>query len=807
MRSSRIGVGALVATGLLTLAPGLASAAPKLRVQVSQNGDFVLLGNTLGQECAAGTPAPVVGNVGLCGLNTNDSSPDVFWRADSPTDGEATADATVLANQARSTAVLDVPGAGTVTHAFLYWAGTRTNPGTDMQITVDRPGGFSQDLDAAECYQSNNNSYHCAADVTALVQTEGEGAYRVSGVEIQALANANNNNAFGGWWMVVLFQDPAEPLRNLAVFDGLDPVTNGGNQDAVLSGFLVPNGGINGKLGIVTFEGDASLNGDQFFFNGGAALTDAENPANNFFNGTRSYLGNPVSVAGDLPQLTGEPQSMSGVDIDVVDITGKLMAGQTMAPISATSTQDVYYLAGFVTSVSDYRPNFTTSTKTAEDVNGGALLPGDVIQYTIHVVNTGNDTAVDVVLTDPLPPEVTYVPGSLEIIAGANTGAKTDDLADDQGEFDAGVVTFRLGTGADGTNGGSIPVGEATDVTFQVTVNDGVAGTINNQGLINAAGEMGAPPTDTPTDGNGGDDGNPPTGSVVDECETNADCTNPDEPVCNNDLDPNVCVECASDADCSPLEPTCDLGTGTCSCIPSGAEVCDAIDNDCNGEADEGFDVGAPCSAGEGECAADGVTVCDGPDAVTCGATPGEPTTELCDRLDNDCDGEIDNECVECGQDSDCGAADSGKVCQDGAGMCIDGCRGTNGNGCPDGFECTSQDDSIGMCVPGGATESDATNTDSNGSDSVPTEGSLSDTDSSPVSDSDTETNSDSAPTDGASATDSESNSDAASDTDSNGIDDEGFGCECNAENTGAGGPFMLLGLGGLALATRRRRR
>jgi MYXO-CTERM domain-containing protein len=56
--------------------------------------------------------------------------------------------------------------------------------------------------------------------------------------------------------------------------------------------------------------------------------------------------------------------------------------------------------------------------------------------------------------------------------------------------------------------------------------------------------------------------------------------------------------------------------------------------------------------------------------------------------------------CVTCTKDSDCGAASSGKVC-DNTGMCIDGCRGLNGNGCPDGELCTSSDNSIGMCSGG----------------------------------------------------------------------------------------------------------
>ncbi|NIT97389.1 MAG: hypothetical protein GWM91_19070, partial [Actinobacteria bacterium] len=63
-----------------------------------------------------------------------------------------------------------------------------------------------------------------------------------------------------------------------------------------------------------------------------------------------------------------------------------------------------------------------------------------------------------------------------------------------------------------------------------------------------------------------------------------------------------------------------------------------------DGETDEGFAVGGSCSAGVGECAAAGFLGCsaDGSGTV-CNADPGDPSAELCDGLDNDCDGQIDN--------------------------------------------------------------------------------------------------------------------------------------------------------------------
>ncbi len=113
----RLAFTGLVGVALLGAAHGTAGAAPTLRAQVSQRGDFALIGNTLAQECAAGTPAPVVGTLGACGTNIADTAPDVFWRSNAPMAGQAQASTSVTAAQARSAAMLTLPPGATVTHA------------------------------------------------------------------------------------------------------------------------------------------------------------------------------------------------------------------------------------------------------------------------------------------------------------------------------------------------------------------------------------------------------------------------------------------------------------------------------------------------------------------------------------------------------------------------------------------------------------------------------------------------------------------------------------------------------------------
>jgi arginine repressor len=82
---------------------------------------------------------------------------------------------------------------------------------------------------------------------------------------------------------------------------------------------------------------------------------------------------------------------------------------------------------------------------------------------------------------------------------------------------------------------------------------------------------------------------------------------------------------------------------------PGKTEICDGKDNNCNGQIDEGFNVGQSCSVGVGECARTGQYVCKADGSGTqCNAAPGTPTTEICDGRDNDCDGQIDegNVCI-----------------------------------------------------------------------------------------------------------------------------------------------------------------
>lgn len=87
-------------------------------------------------------------------------------------------------------------------------------------------------------------------------------------------------------------------------------------------------------------------------------------------------------------------------------------------------------------------------------------------------------------------------------------------------------------------------------------------------------------------------------------------------------------------------------------------ELCNGLDDNCDGATDEPFaDLGVSCSVGVGACATEGVIAC-APDGagVACTAVSGAPSLETCDGRDNDCDGATDEGDLDVSEGTDAGA-------------------------------------------------------------------------------------------------------------------------------------------------------
>ncbi|MFN3198171.1 MAG: MopE-related protein [Bradymonadia bacterium] len=128
-----------------------------------------------------------------------------------------------------------------------------------------------------------------------------------------------------------------------------------------------------------------------------------------------------------------------------------------------------------------------------------------------------------------------------------------------------------------------------------------------------------------------------------------------------------------------------------CDPLPPSDDICDGVDNDCDGETDEDFPtLGQPCVVGVGECARSGVKICSANgNEIWCSVQVGDPSEELCDGLDNDCDGETDEDPL--GEGRACNA-DARGVCANGTSVCEEGALNCE-PGTPSPEVCNRQDD------------------------------------------------------------------------------------------------------------------
>jgi hypothetical protein len=109
-----------------------------------------------------------------------------------------------------------------------------------------------------------------------------------------------------------------------------------------------------------------------------------------------------------------------------------------------------------------------------------------------------------------------------------------------------------------------------------------------------------------------------------------------------DESDPGLGVSCG--------ESTSPCVAGTMQCVAGalvcvGAtgptdEICDGIDNDCDGVIDDGLAVGSACGTDTGECSP-GINVCTA-GVLTCQGEIG-PIPETCNALDDDCNGIVDD--------------------------------------------------------------------------------------------------------------------------------------------------------------------
>jgi uncharacterized repeat protein (TIGR01451 family) len=413
-----------------------------------------------------------------------------------------------------SSANLNLPTCSNVMFAGLYWGADHGTNGTDSTwrtaafntIKLKLPGSPSyQTLTSTQTNtHSASNSpglphvgYLCFADITSIINTTNpNGTYTAADV----LGPIGILNACGGWTIVIAYSNPALQIRNLTVFDG-SVIINGGDApvDLNFTGFLTPPAGpVSCEFGAVVYDGDRSST-DSFAFkqNGAGAFYNLATPSAVLLNGLQDAWNSKISHF-DTVVTTRNPafNNTLGYDASIFNLPNtantQLSNNQTGATLRLSSPSENYFVHVVTTSISQYNPAFNFD-KSATDLNGGALAPGDILRYRINYSNIGNDSSTNSVIIDNIPAGSTFIRGSINI----NSVAKTDASADDQAEFDLinNRIVFRVGTNANAVTGGNIGSGVSGYVEFDVVTPSsctvvGCVGSLRNSARFNYRGKL-----------------------------------------------------------------------------------------------------------------------------------------------------------------------------------------------------------------------------------------------------------------------------------------------------------------------------
>ncbi|MCF8275086.1 MAG: hypothetical protein K9J17_00005, partial [Flavobacteriales bacterium] len=257
-------------------------------------------------------------------------------------------------------------------------------------------------------------------DITTYVQTHGPGEYFVADVALKEGA-IGSIGLYGGWGMVVVYENYLMTWRDITVFDGHAYVPSSTTSYQIpVTGFqTTPAGPVNLRVGVMAGEGDAPYSGDYFQIRNAAnnawvGLSHGGNTTGNFFNSSIFTGGNPRN-----PTILNN----SGLDISAFTVPNPgntVMANnQTSTTFRYGSTQDTYIIYNITMSSDSYVPEVEGLISVSQ-LNGSPVVPdplvvgpGDLMTFNIDVRNIGNEEVLNHVITIPMPSTGTLVPGSM----------------------------------------------------------------------------------------------------------------------------------------------------------------------------------------------------------------------------------------------------------------------------------------------------------------------------------------------------------------------------------------------------------
>ncbi|WP_055524102.1 hypothetical protein [Streptomyces graminilatus] len=252
-----------------------------------------------------------------------------------------------------SRAEVRVPPGGVVSYARLYWGGNlragEQKPSKDNgRVLIAEPGGQYKELLADSVVghrvAHGADAFQASADVTKLVRDSGSGMYTVAQVNVAMGRSAAG--AWGGWTLVVAYENAAEPLRHLVVWDGFEALGDHGSDGSLVRMAELPfPAGANGRAGLVAYNGDRDSPGDSLTVTAAGRTTtlgDAANPRDDVLNST---------IGGAVSERDPTYANTLGYDSDVFELGTALRRGGDQLALRLVSQRDAAWTGALFVAV------------------------------------------------------------------------------------------------------------------------------------------------------------------------------------------------------------------------------------------------------------------------------------------------------------------------------------------------------------------------------------------------------------------------------------------------------------------------
>ncbi|MFK5983068.1 MAG: CARDB domain-containing protein, partial [Flavobacteriaceae bacterium] len=256
----------------------------------------------------------------------------------------------------------------TMVSAHLYWAGSGSG---DFDVKLNGANITAQRT--FSLFFNGLDFFAAYADVTSIVAFNGQGNYTLSDLDLTAVIGAycGNRTNFGGWSVIVIYEDPTLLLNQLSLFDGLEFVAAANpTLEITLNNIDVSSQDL-AKIGFLAWEGDVGIaNNETLLINGTLIDNPPLNPGDNAFNGTNSYTNS---------------SELYNMDLDFYDIENVISPGDTSITINLTSDQDFVMINNIITNVNSEIPD---ATIVIDDIGVFCENSNIDINYTVFNVNS-----------------------------------------------------------------------------------------------------------------------------------------------------------------------------------------------------------------------------------------------------------------------------------------------------------------------------------------------------------------------------------------------------------------------------------